>query len=112
MNLELIKQRYAEDLQLKRIAQLIKRNNSDSKPENERLMRIHLKGLIGSSLGFTLGTLHELSNCNLLIITDDKEEAAYLQNDIEQVLSKKEPLIRWSAILDQLYRPHLAGCRS
>jgi transcription-repair coupling factor (superfamily II helicase) len=101
MNLELIKQRYAEDLQLKRIAQLIKRNNSDSKPENERLMRIHLKGLIGSSLGFTLGTLHELSNCNLLIITDDKEEAAYLQNDIEQVLSKKEPLL----LLDSFKKP-------
>lgn len=45
-------------------------------------------GLIGSSQSFFSAALYKNTARSLVIVLSDKEEAAYLQNDLEQLLSK------------------------
>lgn len=57
--------------------------------------RIDLRNLSGSSLSFVLSSLYQRTELPLLFICSDKEEAAYLFNDLEQLLligtGKKRP---------------------
>jgi transcription-repair coupling factor (superfamily II helicase) len=46
--------------------------------------KIHLNGLIGSSLSFVVQSLFKKSEFPFLVILNDKEEAAYYLNDLEQ----------------------------
>ena len=48
--------------------------------------RIHLKGLVGSSLSFTISETFREADTPFLLILNDKEEAAYYLNDLEQLL--------------------------
>ena len=57
-------------------------------PEN----KIHLKGLIGSSLSFVANALFHKSELPFLMIFEDKEAAAYYLNDLEQLIGDKEVL--------------------
>ena len=52
--------------------------------------RIHIKGLKGSGLGIVAAGLHSVSKAVHLIILDDKEQAAYVLNDLENLLCEKE----------------------
>ncbi len=54
--------------------------------------KIHLKGLIGSSLSFVLRSLFEKSELPFLIVFQDKEEAAYYLNDLEQLIGEQDVL--------------------
>ena len=54
--------------------------------------RLRLRGLLGSQTAFIVVTLYQLTQRPILIIADDKEEAAYLQNDISTILPKGEAL--------------------
>ena len=54
--------------------------------------KIHLKGLIGSSLSFVVNTLFHKSELPFLMIFEDKEAAAYYLNDLEQLIGDKEVL--------------------
>ena len=54
--------------------------------------RILLKGLTGSSLSFILADVFRTSDAPLLLIFDDKEEAAYYLNDLEQMIGEKDVL--------------------
>lgn len=47
---------------------------------------IHLKGLIGSALSFTVAEVFKHSDRPFLLILNDKEEAAYHLNDLEELL--------------------------
>ena len=47
----------------------------------------HLKGLVGSSLSIALSEVFKSAEKPFLLIFDDKEEAAYYLNDLEQLLS-------------------------
>jgi transcription-repair coupling factor (superfamily II helicase) len=54
--------------------------------------RIHLKNVIGSSLSFITAALHQnIFKTNLLIV-NDKEEAAYVLNDLENLLGEENVL--------------------
>lgn len=53
---------------------------------------IKLKGLTGSSLSFVLGETFKNSEIPFLLIFDDKEEAAYYLNDLEQLVGEKDVL--------------------
>jgi len=50
----------------------------------------HLKGLVGSSFSFILANTFSLSESPFLLIFNDKEEAAYYLNDLEQLLNDKD----------------------
>ncbi len=54
--------------------------------------KIILKGLTGSSLSFILADVFRTADAPLLLIFDDKEEAAYYLNDLEQMIGEKDVL--------------------
>lgn len=54
--------------------------------------KIHVRGQVGSSLSFLTAQLHQQSGNPILLILDDKEEAAYLLNELENLYSKDEVL--------------------
>ena len=54
--------------------------------------KIHLKGLIGSSLSFVVNSLFHKCELPFLMIFEDKEAAAYYLNDLEQLIGDKEVL--------------------
>ncbi|WP_432279862.1 transcription-repair coupling factor [Pricia mediterranea] len=51
-----------------------------------------LKGLVGSSLSFVLSNAFQQSDRPFLLIFNDKEEAAYYLNDLEQLIGEKDVL--------------------
>ncbi len=53
---------------------------------------IQLKGLTGSSLSFVLSDAFRNSDKPFLLIFEDKEEAAYYLNDLEQLIGEKDVL--------------------
>lgn len=58
----------------------------------QRGRKIHLNGLIGSSLSFVVRALFKDSENPFLLILDDKEEAAYYLNDLEQMIGENDVL--------------------
>ncbi|WP_136466848.1 transcription-repair coupling factor [Flagellimonas onchidii] len=60
--------------------------------ENSSKSKITVKGLTGSSLSFTVSSLFNSSEVPFLVLLNDKEEAAYYLNDLEQLIGEKEVL--------------------
>ena len=54
--------------------------------------RIHLKGLTGSALSFQISESFEACEKPFLLVLNDKEEAAYYLNDLEQLLDTETVL--------------------
>lgn len=54
--------------------------------------KIHLNGLIGSSLSFVVQSLFKKAEKPFLVILNDKEEAAYYLNDLEQMIGELDVL--------------------
>lgn len=52
--------------------------------------KIHLKGLVGSSLSFVISNVFKQAEKPFLIIFNDKEEAAFYLNDLEQLCGDKD----------------------
>jgi transcription-repair coupling factor (superfamily II helicase) len=59
---------------------------------NARGRKIQLSGLIGSSLSFVVQSVFKKSENPFLLILDDKEEAAYYLNDLEQMIGENDVL--------------------
>ena len=57
-----------------------------------REQKIHLKGLVGSSWSFVVKALFSKSENPFLVILNDKEEAAYYLNDLEQLINDEDVL--------------------
>ncbi|MEM1336960.1 MAG: transcription-repair coupling factor [Bacteroidota bacterium] len=53
---------------------------------------LYLQGLVGSSLSFVLSEVFKSAERPFLLLLNDKEEAAYLLNDLEQLLGDKDVL--------------------
>lgn len=77
MNLEVLQELYRNDIRIKQIAGGI----SLSEPK----LRVQLKNLRGSSINFIGTTVWQLSDANHVFILNDKEEAAYFHNDLENL---------------------------
>ena len=54
--------------------------------------KIQLSGLLGSSLSFVVQSLFKKTEKPFLIILNDKEEAAYYLNDLEQMIGEEDVL--------------------
>ena len=52
--------------------------------------KVHAKGLIGSSVSFVVQTVFEQINRSILLLANDKEDAAYLTNDLEKLINDKD----------------------
>jgi transcription-repair coupling factor (superfamily II helicase) len=55
-------------------------------------VKIHLKGLVGSSLSVVVSEVFKTVDKPFLLVFDDKEEAAYYLNDLEQLINDKDVL--------------------
>ncbi|HLA56926.1 MAG TPA: transcription-repair coupling factor [Flavobacterium sp.] len=58
----------------------------------QRENKIHLKGLSGSALSFVVHSLFGKSELPFLLVLQDKEEAAYYLNDLEQMIGETDVL--------------------
>ena len=74
--------KYEKSAKIKQIADLLQHKNT----------KIHLKGLMASALSFVVKTLFSKSENPFLIILDDKEQAAYYLNDLEQLIGEQDVL--------------------
>ena len=73
MNLEHLFEQYINDNRSKRIAAALQKKQQAA---------LQVKGLIGSQTAWVVAAVNRLTNHPFLIIASDKEEAAFLQNDI------------------------------
>lgn len=60
--------------------------------QKNQLSKIHASGRVGSSLTFMSAQLLQHSGNPVLLILDDKEEAAYILNEFEKIFSRDEVL--------------------
>nr|WP_262921773.1 transcription-repair coupling factor [Flavobacterium amniphilum] len=54
--------------------------------------KIHVKGLIGSSFSFVVESLFRKKENSFLLICNEKEEAAYILNDLEELIGEEDVL--------------------
>ena len=52
----------------------------------------YVRELVGSAKGFVLSDIFKQTGCTLLFVGDDKEQAAYLLNDLELLLGQEQVL--------------------
>lgn len=82
MSASIISQTFIQSLPLQKLQKAI------AQPET----KIHLQGSIGSSLSFIIENSFKQAEKPFLCIFNDKEEAAYYLNDLEQLLGDKNVL--------------------
>lgn len=54
--------------------------------------KTHLKGLVGSSFSIVISEVFKRADKPFLLVFDDKEEAAYYLNDLEELINNKDVL--------------------
>ena len=64
----------------------------DAITQNTAKKHIALQGLVGSSISLVISELFKTSELPFLIVLNDKEEAAYILNDLEQMVGDKDVL--------------------
>ncbi len=79
MNLEAILETYQNDDRLEKLAERI--HTSDKQ-------NILLEGLLGSAAAFVIGAYSKNTTDNHVIVLNDKDEAAYFQNDLVNIIRK------------------------
>lgn len=75
-------------------------NTYDNSPKIKQIVdsiqipeqKIHLNGLVGSSISFVLQALFKKTESPFLVLLNDKEEAAYYLNDLEQLIGDQDVL--------------------
>lgn len=67
--------------------------------------RVFLKGLYGSADAFVVSSLAAKRETNHLIIANDKEEAAYFFNDLENIFPIPDNVLFFPASSKQFYKP-------
>ncbi|HMC00108.1 MAG TPA: transcription-repair coupling factor [Flavobacteriaceae bacterium] len=77
-----LSQTYAQTLQMQNLRNAIAKNQN----------KIHLKGLVGSSLSFVLTQVFKQAEKPFLLVFNDKEEAAFYLNDLEILLNDRDIL--------------------
>ncbi|AXG73873.1 transcription-repair coupling factor [Flavobacterium arcticum] len=73
---------YQESTKVKQIATALQQRES----------KLHIKGLIGSSLSFIIDPLFQEAGLPFLLVFKDKEEAAYYLNDLEKLVGEQDVL--------------------
>ncbi|WP_121924808.1 transcription-repair coupling factor [Flavobacterium weaverense] len=76
-------------------------NTYDSSPKTQQIVarlqennqvKMHLSGLLGSALSFVIRSIFKKSELPFLIVLNNKEEAAYYLNDLEQMIGDQDVL--------------------
>ena len=82
MSKAFISQRYLQALQLQNLQNAIAQIET----------KTHLKGLVGSSFSMVIAESFKTADKPFLVVFNDKEEAAYFLNDLEQLINDKDVL--------------------
>ena len=82
MSKTILSQTYAQTLQMQNL------QNAIAQPQS----RTHLKGLVGSSFSFVISNIFSENELPFLLVFNDKEEAAFYLNDLEQLCGDKDVL--------------------
>ncbi|WP_147677649.1 transcription-repair coupling factor [Algibacter pacificus] len=82
MSKSILSQTYLQTLQTQNLQTAIAKNQN----------KIHLKGLVGSSLSFVIANAFKQEDKPFLLVFNDKEEAAFYLNDLEQLCNNKDVL--------------------
>src|ERR1043165_1779498 len=82
MTIEEILKRYADSQQVKELVNTLSQQNGESD--------IFLSGLIGSQDAFVAASGFKKTDFNHLFVMSDKEEAAYFQNNLKNILGTKD----------------------
>ena len=82
MSKSALSQTYLQALQTQNLINIIAQTQS----------RTHLKGLVGSSFSFVLSSVFKSAQKPFLLVFNDKEEAAFYLNDLEQLCNDKDVL--------------------
>lgn len=76
-------------------------NTYDNSPKTQQIVarllennqiKIHLTGLLGSALSFVIRSLFKKAELPFLVVLNNKEEAAYYLNDLEQMIGEQDVL--------------------
>ncbi|GMN10390.1 transcription-repair coupling factor [Croceitalea sp. MTPC9] len=78
--------------QLRKLRDIISNTVTSSGVEKSSNQKISLKGLTGSSLSFAISDVFKTSDLPFLVLLNDKEEAAYYLNDLEQLIGENDVL--------------------
>lgn len=88
-----ISQHYAQSSPLGKLRDTIAQTaGSATSDTSQPSQKINIKGLVGSSLSFVLSETFKSVETPFLLILNDKEEAAYHLNDLEQLIGEKDVL--------------------
>ncbi|MCF6296183.1 MAG: transcription-repair coupling factor [Flavobacteriaceae bacterium] len=90
MSKALISKTYLQSLQTQKLQNTIAKSQPFDSAQDKS--RTHLKGLVGSSFSFVISNLFKEAEKPFLLIFNDKEEAAFYLNDLEQLLNDKDVL--------------------
>jgi len=85
----LIPKLFEQSPQLGKLREIIAQPLDSARSDSQK---ISLKGLVGSSLSFVISETFKSAESPFLLILNDKEEAAYLLNDLEQLIGEKDVL--------------------
>ena len=80
---------FEQSPKLRKLREAIAQKQAESPIENTKT---YVQGLVGSSLSFSIATLFKTSERPFLLLLNDKEEAAYILNDLEQLIGEKDVL--------------------
>ncbi|NAY92602.1 transcription-repair coupling factor [Muricauda sp. JGD-17] len=88
-----ISQFFEQSPQTRKLEDAIAKNfTSNAIEKSFAAERINVKGLVGSSLSFVVSQVFKSVDAPFLLILNDKEEAAYHLNDLEQLIGEKDVL--------------------
>ena len=82
MSTSSLSQTYAQTLQTQNLQTAIAQTQ----------LKTHLKGLVGSSFSFVVSSVFKTADKPFLLVFNDKEEAAFYLNDLEQLCGDKDVL--------------------
>ena len=84
-----IKQLFAQSSQTRKLQSTIAQSQLLDSARGDRII---LKGLTGSALSFVISDVFKNMELPFLLVFNDKEEAAYYLNDLEQLVGEKDVL--------------------
>ncbi|MGV3697597.1 transcription-repair coupling factor [Flavobacterium sp.] len=91
MSLASLYNSYLHSTKVRQIADTLGTSGSEPAEQNP-LAKIQLKGLLGSSFSFVFQAVFKQSDKPFLLIFNEKEEAAYYLNDLEQMIGANDVL--------------------
>jgi len=83
---------FEQSPQLRKLGDVISNTVTSSEVEKSSSQKISLKGLTGSAISFAIADAFKTGENPFLVLLNDKEEAAYYLNDLEQLISESDVL--------------------